>query len=81
MDEHEQPTPTTPRLLHRPGESERVASLRWDDRGSSLASVGRALIDTIAYPSKGRALRLALGPKNTVLGADRVHYLNARWAT
>jgi hypothetical protein len=40
-DDYEAPALTASRLLLRPGESERVASLRWDDSNSSDAQVSR----------------------------------------
>jgi hypothetical protein len=49
LDDLEQPAPTAPRLLHRPGESERVASVRRDASTSSKGGARATCADALAF--------------------------------
>ena len=55
-DESELPAPTTPTRLLRPGESERLRSLRPGDRASSLAGAAAMPSCTTAIPWRGRSV-------------------------
>ena len=55
VDDLELLAPAAPRLLLRPGESDRLSSVRRRDRESSGAAVPPALKKTSAFPKSGSA--------------------------
>jgi hypothetical protein len=59
-DDYEAPALTASRLLLRPGESERVASLRWDDSNSSNPRAWAVRAEALAFRRKHNSVPVAL---------------------